>query len=165
MKPDIVIAIDDSPWKDIDGLNELVTIAACTAFEKADKPDFLKTTPVEISFLMTSNWEIQSLNKQYRSKDAPTNVLSFPQFDFEKTDDLISFDNDTTLIGDVILAFGIINDEAKEQGKQFNAHLSHLVVHGLLHLLGYDHIDDEQAQNMEQLECDIMTELGHSSPY
>jgi probable rRNA maturation factor len=165
MTPDISIAINDDAWAEINDLDLIIKTAAIAAFEKADKPDFLNTAYVEISFLMTNNLEIQALNKQYRGKDSPTNVLSFPQFDFETQNSLISFDDDPTPIGDIIMAFDIIKFEAAEQNKYLIAHITHLVIHGVLHLLGYDHIDDDQAEIMEQLECEIMGVLEHPAPY
>ncbi|MGL5337628.1 MAG: rRNA maturation RNase YbeY, partial [Aeromonas veronii] len=93
----------------------------------------------------------------YRGKDKPTNVLSFP---FEAPPGL-----ELPLLGDLVICRQVVEREAEEQGKPLMAHWAHMVVHGSLHLLGYDHIEDEEAEEMEALERDIMQELGFADPY
>lgn len=101
--------------------------------------------------------EMQHLNKAYRDKDAPTNVLSFPM---QLPDEI-----DIKLLGDLALCVDVINEEAKVQGKALNAHWAHMVVHGMLHLQGYDHIEDDDAKTMEALEINILEKLGFENPY
>ena len=101
--------------------------------------------------------ESQALNKAYRSKDRPTNVLSFPA----EASEYIDYDN----LGDLVICAPIIEREARQQGKSVAAHWAHMVVHGMLHLQGYDHLDDEQAAKMESLEIEILATLGHTNPY
>ena len=101
--------------------------------------------------------EIQTLNRTYRNKDKPTNVLSFP---FEAPEGV-----DLPLLGDVIICADVVANEAAEQGKPLISHWAHMVVHGVLHLLGYDHIDDEEAAEMEGLEIEILSILGIANPY
>ncbi len=101
--------------------------------------------------------ESQALNRAYRSKDHPTNVLSFPA----EASEYIDYDN----LGDLVICAPIIEREAQQQGKSVAAHWAHMVVHGMLHLQGYDHLDDEQAAQMESLEIEILATLGHTNPY
>ena len=99
------------------------------------------------------------LNRDFRGKDKPTNVLSFP---FEVPDFLI--DEEPTL-GDIIIAMPVIEAEAVEQKKSVEHHLAHMTIHGTLHLLGFDHIIDEEAEEMEALEIEILEKLGIANPY
>ena len=118
---------------------------------------YLNKVPAVASLLVTTPDEIQKLNKQYRDKDKATNVLSFPMQSPEEVD--------VFLLGDIVLCAGVINREAKQQLKAENAHWAHMVVHGMLHLQGFDHIKNEQAEEMEQLEIKILNQLGFDNPY
>ena len=116
----------------------------------------------EIAVVLADDDFVQNLNKQYRGKDKPTNVLSFPDDSFS----LSPKPQATSLnLGDIILAFETIEKEATEQQKTFRNHSKHLLVHGFLHLLGYDHIKDKDAEIMEKLEIKILKKLGISNPY
>lgn len=108
----------------------------------------------EVSIVLADNAFVQVLNKNYRGKDKPTNVLSFPQ-----DDDLMGS------LGDIIFAFETVKAEAAEQNKNFNNHLAHLAVHGTLHLLGYDHMDAAEAEEMEALEIKILSGMNIPNPY
>jgi probable rRNA maturation factor len=116
--------------------------------------------PVEVSILLTSDAAVRKLNAKFRGKDKPTNVLSFPA----DADDAQPKDAPRTL-GDIALAYGVLRREAKAEDKSLTAHLSHLVIHGVLHLLGYDHEHDKDAVTMERLEKKILSRLGISDPY
>ena len=105
----------------------------------------------EISVVLADDKFIHALNKQYRGKDKPTNVLSF--------------ENEGLCAGDIVVAYGVLVREAREQHKSFRAHLAHLLVHGTLHLQKYDHLTDKQANKMESLEIKIMQKLGYPNPY
>jgi len=118
---------------------------------------FKKTA--ECCVRIVSNTEIITLNKRYRQKDKPTNVLSFPA---ELPEGL---ELDHELLGDIVIASNVVKQEAIEQSKSYKAHFTHMLVHGALHLLGFDHIKDQDAKIMEQQEINIMQELDFASPY
>ncbi|MCC0183052.1 rRNA maturation RNase YbeY [Aeromonas hydrophila] len=111
----------------------------------------------EVTVRIVDEAESNELNLTYRGKDKPTNVLSFP---FEAPPGL-----ELPLLGDLVICRQVVEREAAEQGKPLMAHWAHMVVHGSLHLLGYDHIEDDEAEEMEALERDIMQELGFADPY
>ena len=111
----------------------------------------------EVCIRLVDRDEIQLLNRQYRNKDKPTNVLSFP---CETPAEI-----DISLLGDIVICTDIVLAEAKIQGKTPEAHWAHMVVHGTLHLLGYDHGDDSEANKMEKLETNILTSMGYPAPY
>ncbi|MFU2058218.1 rRNA maturation RNase YbeY [Avibacterium volantium] len=111
----------------------------------------------EITIRVVDEAESQSLNATYRDKDYPTNVLSFP---FECPEEV-----ELPLLGDLVICRQVVEREAQEQGKPLMAHWAHMVVHGCLHLLGYDHIEDDEAEEMESLETEIMQDLGFAAPY
>jgi probable rRNA maturation factor len=121
---------------------------------------------VEVSVRLTSDEEVHALNRQYRGKDKPTNVLSFPmvQPDLLQTVSRNSDDGEL-LLGDIVLAHGVCVAEAAEKGVSLEAHATHLIVHGVLHLLGYDHQGSAEADEMESLERGIMAQLGLHDPY
>ena len=112
---------------------------------------------VEMTVRIVDEAESQALNRTYRAKDRPTNVLSFP---FECPTEV-----SLPLLGDLVICRQVVEYEAAEQEKPLMAHWAHMVVHGSLHLLGYDHIDDTEAEEMESLETKIMQGLGFVDPY
>ena len=112
---------------------------------------------VEMTVRIVDEAESHALNLNYRGKDRPTNVLSFP---FECPDEV-----ELPLLGDLVICRQVVEREAQEQDKSLMAHWAHMVVHGSLHLLGYDHIEDDEAEKMESLETQIMTGLGFADPY
>lgn len=111
----------------------------------------------ELTIRIVDNSESQSLNHQYRGKDKPTNVLSFP---FEVPEGI-----ELDLLGDLVICAPVVKTEASEQEKPIIAHWAHMVIHGCLHLLGFDHITEEEALEMETLEIDILAKLGFNNPY
>lgn len=118
---------------------------------------YLDKIPAVASMLVTTSDEVQKLNKQYRDKDKATNVLSFPMQSPEEVD--------IHLLGDIVLCASVIKQEAEQQSKTSTAHWAHMVVHGMLHLQGYDHIENDEAEDMEQLEINILKKLGFDNPY
>ncbi|BDX06261.1 rRNA maturation RNase YbeY [Planctobacterium marinum] len=113
--------------------------------------------PLELTVRIVEEQESQSLNDTYRGKDKPTNVLSFP---FEQPPGL-----NLPLLGDLVVCQSVVAQEAKQQKKDISAHWAHMLVHGTLHLLGYDHINDQEAEEMERLEVHILNSLGIDDPY
>lgn len=148
MKADIDILMNEPGWESaLPEVEELLTRAVNTALEHLGA-----SKVYEISLVLTNDTEIQELNRAWRGKDKPTNVLSFPQ-------------DEDALLGDIILALGVVEREAAEQSKTLTDHTAHLTVHGLLHLLGYDHEEDNEAEEMEALEIAICQKLGIKNPY
>ena len=138
--------------ENIDGLPTLEQIEQwATAAVQPESVD------VEMTVRIVDEAESQTLNRTYRAKDRPTNVLSFP---FECPTEV-----SLPLLGDLVICRQVVEYEAAEQEKPLMAHWAHMVVHGSLHLLGYDHIDDSEAEEMESLETKIMQGLGFVDPY
>ncbi|KZZ01944.1 rRNA maturation RNase YbeY [Oleibacter sp. HI0075] len=131
---------------------EQLTLWASTALE--GRTEFEEP---ELTIRLTDEEESQALNSEYRGKDKPTNVLSFP---FEMPPGI-----PLELLGDLVICVGVVEQEAKEQEKTTEAHWAHMVIHGCLHLLGYDHIKDDEAEEMEALERDLLASLGYPDPY
>jgi probable rRNA maturation factor len=119
----------------------------------------VSTPRTELAIVLSDDSAIQTLNRDWRGKNAPTNVLSFPAATPGKTGSAAPY------IGDVIIAYQTVAREAAAEGKPFNHHLAHLAVHGFLHLLGYDHENDREAQKMERLERRILKRLAVPDPY
>jgi probable rRNA maturation factor len=118
--------------------------------------------------------QIQKLNKKYRFKDRPTNVLSFPQdaqfwindhHDLKKIVKNKTLQDPPVLLGDIVLAFETIQQEAIEQQKKIDHHITHLTIHSVLHLLGYDHETEDEAYQMEQLEINLLEKMNIENPY
>jgi len=115
------------------------------------------TQDFELTIRLVNNEESQQLNHQYRQKDKPTNVLSFP---FEVPDGI-----EMNLLGDLVICIDVMKEEAQAQNKALFDHWAHLVIHGCLHLVGFDHISDEEALEMESIEIAILAKLGINNPY
>jgi probable rRNA maturation factor len=111
----------------------------------------------EIVIRLVDEDEVQKLNREYRGKDKPTNVLSFPS----NLPEIVNSD----LLGDLVICVPVVMRESQEQGKTPEAHWAHMVVHGVLHLIGYDHQNEDEAQTMERLEGEVMASLGFQDPY
>lgn len=134
------------------------TIPTQAEFETWVRTAIGQTMPeVELTIRVVEIAESQQLNLTYRGKDKPTNVLSFP---FEAPPEV-----ELPLLGDLVICAKVVEQEATEQNKPLNAHWAHMVIHGCLHLLGYDHIIDEEADEMESLETQLVEGLGFSDPY
>jgi len=157
----------EEPWDDRAGWDALILAAARAAVSRTPHGELL-TTPahVEVSVRLTSDDEVHALNRQYRGKDKSTNVLSFPMVQPDLIDTVSqNSDDGEVLLGDIVLAHGVCVTEAAERGISVEHHLTHLVVHGTLHLLGYDHGTDEEGDAMEEIERAALSELGIADPY
>ncbi|EKF44250.1 rRNA maturation RNase YbeY [Nitratireductor indicus] len=153
---EIDLSVEDGDWPAENVLKALAQTALAAAARGAE------VEPGEIgpiSLLFTGDAAIRVLNNQWRGKDKPTNVLSFPAAQAPVPD------LEPVPLGDIILALETVRREADEEGKTFENHLTHLLVHGFLHLLGYDHETDEEAEEMEALEREILQSLAIPDPY
>jgi len=120
---------------------------------------------VEVAVRLTDDAEVQALNRDFRGKDRPTNVLSFPQVQADLLDTLSNSDDGEILLGDIVLARETCAREAAKKAVPIADHATHLIVHGTLHLVGYDHLDDPAADAMEALEVKALASLGIANPY
>jgi probable rRNA maturation factor len=169
----ITLSIDldvaSAKWKKaFPGMNKKIEQAAACAFLNAKKPAALKNRSFAVNIILTDDAMVKTLNKNYRGKNKPTNVLSFPQMNlkkFRRTELDIFPPKSEIPLGDVVLAFQTIERESRRQQKTLESHVIHLIVHGTLHLLGYDHQIVKEAKSMEKLECDILESLGYPDPY
>ncbi|ABM19815.1 rRNA maturation RNase YbeY [Marinobacter nauticus] len=128
-----------------------------TLFEAWAEAAWQGENPTEVTIRIVDNDESRELNHQYRGKDKPTNVLSFP---FEAPAGIT-----VPLAGDLVICAPVVEQEAREQNKDAVAHWAHMVVHGMLHLQGYDHIEVNEAEVMEALEIRLLAQLGFANPY
>ena len=139
--------------------------AAEAAIAESAYPELAETDrPVEISVTLTGDEKVRALNAHWRGKDKPTNVLSFPMAD-ELDLTRANVAQRELLLGDIILAQGVCEAKAAERGVTFEDHATHLLVHGTLHLLGYDHGNDAEAADMESREIRALKRLGIANPY
>jgi probable rRNA maturation factor len=162
--PSIEVAVGNGAWRttvtDPEAFVREAAIAALRAF-----PDLIDGHPldnlVEVGIRLTDDAEQRALNRDYRGQDKPTNVLSFPGDDPA----MPRAPGQPLLLGDIALALETTVREADELGRTVEAHIAHLVVHGVLHLLGHDHLDDAEALAMEALETRVLAGLGYADPY
>ena len=146
------ITYNSEKWTDKDKYSQIIERVCNQTIKK------FAIDECEMAVVLADNEFVQVLNNRYRGLDKPTNVLSFPadnQFNTCKVEQL----------GDIIIAYETVEYEAGDQGKSFENHFTHLVLHGLLHLLGYDHMEESEAEEMEQLERKILKDLGIEDPY
>lgn len=154
--PEIDIAIEDLGWHNHPDLPELIEKAVKASIEhaKLEFPD-----DAELSILLTNDDQMKLLNKQWRQKNAATNVLSFPGSDVQPGEPADG------LIGDIVVAYRTVSSEAEANNIPFSDHFCHLVIHGFLHLFGYDHQNGRDAECMEALERKALAALGIPDPY
>ncbi|WP_309601670.1 rRNA maturation RNase YbeY [Sphingomonas sp.] len=164
MNLDIILDADPE-WDSNIGWDELARSAATAAIAESAFPQ-LADGPrnVEISVRLAGDDEVRLLNAQWRGKDKPTNVLSFPMAEGQELA-AASAEGPELMLGDIILAHGVCEREAAEKHVPIERHAAHLMVHGTLHLLGYDHSDDSQAADMEAREVRALARLGIANPY
>ncbi|HEX2216767.1 MAG TPA: rRNA maturation RNase YbeY [Xanthobacteraceae bacterium] len=153
--PEIDLVVQSALW------NGLAEAEATVREAIAAAADLCDALPVEceLTVVLTDDAAIQALNRQWRSADRPTNVLSFPAPELPTAGDALRF------LGDIVIAYEYLGREAVLEGRPPLAHLAHLTVHGFLHLLGYDHATDDEAELMERLEARILAALGLPDPY
>lgn len=153
---EIDLRIASSAWRTVLPNPAAAIRKAVQATLKSELPAKAKTS---LSILLTDDAEMRKLNAGWRAKDKPTNVLSFP------AENAVDPAKPPAYLGDIALGLATCKREAREQKKAFADHVTHLTVHGVLHLLGYDHMDDEQAEAMEPLETAILAKMGIADPY
>jgi probable rRNA maturation factor len=158
-------AVLNEGWADVTDWQRLGETAARAAIAQTPHAA-LVTGPVavEIAIRLTSDEAVQTLNRDYRGKDKATNVLSFPMLSADALDDIDAAPGEV-LLGDIVLARGVCAAEAEARGISLTAHATHLIVHGVLHLLGFDHIEDDEATMMEAIERVVLRDLGLHDPY
>jgi probable rRNA maturation factor len=164
----MMLAIDidaDEEWDSSTDWSLLVRKAAEAAIAESAFPQLAESArPVELSVRLTGDEEVRALNAEWRRKDKPTNVLSFPmseRYELEQSDE----DGPELMLGDIVLARGVCEREAAEKAIPVERHAAHLLVHGTLHLLGYDHMAEDEAAEMERREVKALARLGIADPY
>lgn len=157
----------EAPWPATIDWDALALRAALAAVERTPHGELATgAAAIEISVRLTTDAEVQTLNAQYRHKDKTTNVLSFPMIQPDLLDTVgRNSDDGEVLLGDIVLAHGVCAVEAADKGISVEDHATHLIVHGTLHLLGYDHLDDREGEAMEAIEIDALKSLGLADPY
>lgn len=159
---DIDITIKDQRWKSCGfDVNTALAITMKHILDIVNVPGYAS----ELSVVLCDNNFIQTLNKDFRGKDKPTNVLSFSQLG---DDDMAPSSAEMALessLGDIIISYDMVLKEAEEQDKSLKDHFKHMFIHGFLHLLGYDHTENDEAEKMESLEIEILSDLGVNNPY
>ena len=148
----VEVAVEDEAWSAVPDLEVLARTAALAALAGHGQST--------VSLLFADDAEVARLNSRWRGKSGPTNVLSFPA-----APGTARPDGSVPHLGDIVLAAGVVGREAAEQGKPMAAHMAHLIVHGVLHLLGFDHGSDRCAGEMEAREIALLRQLGIADPY
>lgn len=158
---DIQISVEEGDWPDEEALLAFSSpvLEAAVAFLAKEEKQPLPKSPPELSLVFTDDASMRAINAEWRKQDKPTNVLSFPAFP------VTPGAMPGPMLGDIIVARETLEREAAELEKSFDQHLTHLLVHGFLHLFGYDHLEDDEAERMESLETRILARLGLSDPY
>lgn len=152
-----VVASDSIPARETMELWIKAALSEVALSGESEQSQKLLNNEYELTLRIVNKNEIQTLNKTYRHKDKPTNVLSFP---FEAPAQV-----QLPLLGDVVICHDVVLEEAHQQQKTIENHWAHMVIHGVLHLIGYDHMDDSEAQSMENLEIQILNKLNIADPY
>ena len=166
----IDIVIKSNKWFNFFKDENDVQINFNNIIKKISQQDIMKNlllpcNNLEISFSLVNNNQIKKINKETRYQDKPTNILSFPHFDKDEINNLRKSKNNYIFLGDIVIAYEKIDNEAVKQNKKFKNHLTHLILHSILHLLGFDHQNDFEAQEMEDIEIKILDNLNIKNPY
>ena len=155
----------DADWDSSHSWEKLARAAAEAAIAESAFPQLTASRrSIELSVRLAGDDEVRALNSKWRGKDKATNVLSFPLANSDDLSEANIIDREL-LLGDIILARGVVEAEAAEKGISVQEHATHLLVHGTLHLLGYDHHDDDSAAEMESREVRALARLGIADPY
>ncbi len=160
LKPTIEISVQYPEWEKLGDIYNIIKLTAKTALNSAILPKICIDRDLEISVVLANDDLVQILNREYRQKDKPTNILTFATLDSEEipTSGVLN-------LGDIILSYETMERESQEKGTFMLDHIKHLTVHGVLHLLGYDHQTEDEANDMETLEIRILEQLGVQNPY
>lgn len=157
---DIQISVETEGWADETSLEALASrVFASAALQLEQQGQLFPSTGIEVSLVFTDDTAIADINAEWRGQEKPTNVLSFPAYP------LVPGGMPGPMLGDIVIARETVERESLELEKSFDDHLTHLMVHGFLHLFGYDHMTSEEADIMETLETGILASLGLSDPY
>lgn len=161
----IEIEVQDSSWQPkLNFIKEQLILVSRKIFSQLNLVKYAKN--IEFSIILTDNAAIQKINLQFLNKDKPTNVLSFPLMEIEPNKfENLQIHDEFVILGDIIFANEVIKSEAEEFNISFEDHFTHLLVHGILHILGYDHLLETEAVIMENLEIDILNSFNIKSPY
>lgn len=161
---DLAVTVEDVRWREILGEDAegLATPFVIAALEAGDAPEEAPGEAIEIGIAFADDERVRVLNRDYRGKDKPTNVLSFALTEGEEMPAPMG---GPVMLGDLVLARETVLREATEQGKMPRDHAVHLIVHGVLHLLGYDHLTDADALLMERTEAEVLARFGLADPY
>ncbi len=160
MQVDVQMALENAPQQGVPDVGHIQTWVDAV-MQQAEASRLTTTAATQMTVRIVDVNEMTELNQQYRQKTGPTNVLSFP---FESPPGM-PIDWTERELGDVVVCAAVVMQEAAEQRKTLTAHWAHMIVHGALHLLGYDHIQDNDAQKMESLEIVVLARLGYANPY
>lgn len=152
----VAIEVEDEAWGGLPDLEKITHRAVDAALAATG----IDPAAHELAILFADDASIAELNAAWRGKTGPTNVLSFPA-----PEELPVPEGEARPLGDIVLAWGVVSREAAQQDKSLPDHVAHLIIHGVLHLLGHDHEDEAEAQDMERLEAEILKGLGISNPY
>lgn len=160
------MVVNHDAWEEtgID-LDDFAEDVIALALSMAEMPPSLKDREIEVCVVLTDDSEIHALNRDFRGMDKPTNVLSFANLDSDSAADELAMEDMPFALGDVIIAWDTMQREAIDLNRKFEDHLRHMLVHGTLHLLGYDHMNDEEAAVMEGLEIRILEKMSVENPY
>lgn len=158
---DLTVSVDGGDWDTVGDAGALAGRAAREAFLMA-RPAWVGQTAAEAGLVLTDDGAVQALNRDYRGQDKPTNVLSFAACDGDSPPPP---PGQPVQLGDIVIACETTLAEARRDGKTAGDHLSHLAVHGMLHLLGFDHENETDAETMEAMEVRVLAALGIDDPY
>lgn len=162
------IEVASKPWEKVEGLQKRLNAAAELTLSVLPETLLPVARWAQLTVLLTTDKSVQNLNRDFRAIDKPTNVLSFPQFerkDIVRMGKMNLPEGQEIYVGDLAVAYDTTRKEARAESKELLDHLTHLVIHGILHLFGFDHDTDGKAARMEKLEKEIMATLGLPDPY